>query len=222
MEWNMTSKKAEGNFPIPTAVIQNVYGASQGAYLMSYDEETVKTMTYSEFSKTATSFEAKFASENETAAETENSYWQYIKGRKTRMDKPIYGIDNPISLFPESCDVWNMNKLSQNDSLIHSITDETLDGILTPYVYIGMRNTTFAWHVEDSYLLSVSFLHHGKQKTWYCIPHAEREKFEQYVKSATAKFECEYLIRHKIVVVPPSVLKRLGIKFGRVYNFSFN
>ena len=40
----------------------------------------------------------------------------------------------------------------------------------TPWLYVGMLFSSFCWHAEDSYLLSMNYLHCGANKTWYAAP----------------------------------------------------
>lgn len=160
----MSSIPLEEDIEIRTAVTQKTAIASNGVYLLSFDKKLNKTMTYKQFAAKTAEMENQFEV-NETDIDAENIFWESVKDPNTN---PIYGIDNPISLFPDSCDTWNMNKLSGKDTLIHSM-DHELEGILSPFLYIGMRHTAFAWHVEDSYLLSVNVLHQGAPKTWYSI-----------------------------------------------------
>lgn len=170
-------------------------------------------MTYSEFAKKSEAIDGKFSIDDETDMDVENMFWRSVKSKK-QMER-VYGIDIPISLFPDSCKEWNMNKLSGKDTIIHSLDNE-LEGILSPFLYIGMRNTAFGYHVEDSYLLSINVLHQGKANTWYAVPHSERHKLEEFVKAATAQYKCDFLIRHKLILIPPSELKKMGIKFEKV------
>lgn len=71
-------------------------------------------------------------------------------------------------------------------------------------------------HVEDSNLLSINILHHGQPKFWYGVPRKEASKLESLSKEATNQYMCKLLIRHKLLLIPPSVLKQNGIKFGKV------
>jgi [histone H3]-trimethyl-L-lysine4 demethylase len=40
----------------------------------------------------------------------------------------------------------------------------------TPWLYVGMLFSSFCWHAEDSYLLSMNYLHCGASKSWYAAP----------------------------------------------------
>lgn len=90
-----------------------------------------------------------------------------------------------------------------------------MGGIQTPYLYIGMVATSFGFHIEDGDLGSLNYHHGGEEKVWYIIPKSEGGKLEEQVKKSTFA-KCELFIRHKQMMVPPSVLKKYNIKFARV------
>lgn len=64
----------------------------------------------------------------------------------------------------------NLNNLSQaKDSLFQIITNKTdsISGISSPWMYVGMLFASFCWHVEDLYMYSFNYMHKGNAKTWY-------------------------------------------------------
>lgn len=93
-----------------------------------------------------------------------------------------------------------------------------MPGINSPYVYVGKIFTYFCIHVEDSDLNSINYLHKGKQKIWYSSPPSEHEKLEELAKKVAAFLgeKCEFYLRHKSLLFPPSMMKEHGIKFTRV------
>lgn len=44
-----------------------------------------------------------------------------------------------------------------------------LEGIKTPYVYVGKEGSVYCIHVEDMLLHSVNYLHSGKPKIWFIV-----------------------------------------------------
>lgn len=88
-----------------------------------------------------------------------------------------------------------------------------LSGINIPWVYIGMRYSTFCWHYEDLMLSSINYAHWGKPKLWYAVPESDREKFERAVKQKIAmKFKEDPNILHGVVtMVSPTYLMSQGI-----------
>jgi histone demethylase JARID1 len=58
-----------------------------------------------------------------------------------------------------------------------------INGINLPWLYIGMRFSTFCWHYEDLMLNSINYAHWGAPKQWYCVPQNNRDKFERVCKT---------------------------------------
>lgn len=51
----------------------------------------------------------------------------------------------------------------------------------------------------------------------YFVPESENKKLENVVnKLGKLKYNCSFYIRHKCILIPPSVLQEHGIKFARV------
>ena len=49
----------------------------------------------------------------------------------------------------------------------------TCEGVNTNLLYMGTMGSFFSWHVEDSLLLSVSYLQTGASKYWFFVPRSE-------------------------------------------------
>lgn len=194
------------NFPVPIPYQQKFEAAGLGTYLINYHKK--KPMTYAQFLNATKNY----------GNCTEDEFWHNVKKETGKQITPIYGNDNAMSLMTGSSDVWNLSKITEKESLIHA-TDMKIPGVLSPYLYNGSGYTCFPWHIEDIYASSINILHNGLPKSWYIIPHSEAGKFESFSKKATKTSECNFLLRHKIVLIPPSVLKMNDIKFGRVSNF---
>jgi histone demethylase JARID1 len=45
-----------------------------------------------------------------------------------------------------------------------------MSGVNVPWVYIGMKFSSFCWHFEDLMLPSINYSHWGKPKLWYGVP----------------------------------------------------
>jgi histone demethylase JARID1 len=58
-----------------------------------------------------------------------------------------------------------------------------ISGINIPWLYIGMKNSTFCWHYEDLMLYSINYNHWGKPKLWYGMSYDQIDKFEKAAKS---------------------------------------
>lgn len=64
---------------------------------------------------------------------------------------------------------FNLNVInSSQDSMFQVIkySKDSISGITSPWVYIGMLYATFCWHVEDNYMYSINYSHRGAVKTW--------------------------------------------------------
>ena len=78
---------------------------------------------------------------------------------------------------------WNLHNLPfANGSLLRHVP-HVINGINVPWLYIGMLFASFAWHVEDNYLLSISYLHAGSPKVWYGSPATSASDLERTMKS---------------------------------------
>jgi hypothetical protein len=149
-----------------------------------------------------------FPSDQEYWTELERHYWKNV----TFMP-PLYGADIRGTLFDESVQHWNIGKLS---NLLNQVTVK-MPGVNSPYLYVGMWKSTFAWHVEDMDLFSINYIHFGAPKQWYVIPSEYRQKFEQVEQSlfpAEAK-SCSEFLRHKNVLISPSTLAHYSIPLHR-------
>lgn len=100
-------------------------------------------------------------------------------------------------------------------------SDVIINGIQTPYIYVGMANTTFGFHLEDGDLSSISYLHSGKPKIWYIVPGEEANKLTQLVQKLFIDTGCDFYIRHKNVMIPPSVLEQNNIRSRVSVLFNF-
>lgn len=74
----------------------------------------------------------------------------------------------------------------------------------------------FGFHLDDGDLCSINYLHRGKPKIWYFVPAEEGVKLEQLIQRLFPQSGCDRFIRHKQVLIPPSVLTANGIRFTRV------
>jgi len=57
-----------------------------------------------------------------------------------------------------------------------------MSGVNVPWVYIGMKFSSFCWHFEDLMLPSINYSHWGKPKLWYGVPESQRKDFDRVVK----------------------------------------
>lgn len=97
-----------------------------------------------------------------------------------------------------------------------------MKGIQSPYVYVASPLTSFGFHKEDKDANSINYLHRGKPKFWYFISLEYSAKLEQLATQMSIEMDCDSYIRHKNIMIPPSILQENNIKFTRVCNiFAF-
>lgn len=178
-------------------------------YLLEFDEE--KTMTYADFRSQA------IIVPQIDQEMIENQFWTEMLERRMI---PIYSIDNMKSLYPVDWKYWGIHSLTRNQSILHQSVASPYPGLNTPYLNFGMRFTSFGMHHEDSNLASLNVLHGGYQKVWYGVPSLSTLKLERLVNGAKPRYiMCDNFIRHKSILVPPSILEKNGIPFSKVVCF---
>lgn len=70
---------------------------------------------------------------------------------------------------------WHAGNINVGSALRHTAV---MPGISSSMFYVGSLYSRFCWHVEDSLLNSLSFLHSGEPKIWYVIPPHQRRQLE--------------------------------------------
>ncbi|KAF5027776.1 hypothetical protein F66182_107 [Fusarium sp. NRRL 66182] len=136
----------------------------------------------------------------ERCEELERAYWKTLT-----YAPPLYGADLMGTLFDESTEEWNLNKLPN----LLDVLGTKVPGVNTAYLYLGMWKATFAWHLEDVDLYSINYLHFGAPKQWYSISQADIRRFEAAMKNVwpTDAKSCDQFLRHKGFLISPQYLK---------------
>lgn len=137
----------------------------------------------------------------ERCEELERAYWKTLT-----YAPPLYGADLMGTLFDESTEIWNLNKLPN----LLDVLGTKVPGVNTAYLYLGMWKATFAWHLEDVDLYSINYLHFGAPKQWYSIAQADLPRFEAAMKNIwpTEAKSCSQFLRHKGFLISPQHLKQ--------------
>ncbi|CAK7212361.1 hypothetical protein SCUCBS95973_001437 [Sporothrix curviconia] len=115
---------------------------------------------------------------------------------------------------PYSTDPWNLNILPLHPESLFRYIKSDISGMTVPWVYVGMTFSTFCWHNEDHYAYSANYQHFGDTKTWYGIPGADAEKFENAMREAVPDlFETQPdLLFQLVTLLPPEKLKEAGVR----------
>ncbi|OMJ72336.1 hypothetical protein SteCoe_29255 [Stentor coeruleus] len=204
-EWKARRKGYKDINPKITHPVRQVVSGLAGIYQVVLISE--RQMEYTAYKKYAKKRELN---SELSVEEIERKFWKNI-----RYDSAVYGADSDtISLFDRNTE-WNLSELS--NLLEDGLKPLKLNGINTPFLYLGSWKSMFCWHKEDLDLYSINFLHFGKPKIWYCIPDSENEKFERLCQFHFREeyAQCKEFLRHKMTQISPSVLKGAGIKYHR-------
>ena len=110
----------------------------------------------------------------ERCSELETAYWKGLT-----FNNPMYGADMPGSLFDDSTQEWNVAKLEN----LLDVLGQSVPGVNTAYLYLGMWKASFAWHLEDVDLYSINYIHFGAPKQWYSISQEDARRFEAAMRS---------------------------------------
>lgn len=160
-----------------------------------------------------------------TEDDVEREFWRLVESPSEEVEVE-YGADihstthgsgfptiekNPLD--PYSTDLWNLNVLPLHpESLFRNIKSD-ISGMTVPWLYVGMCFSTFCWHNEDHYGYSANYQHFGATKTWYGIPGADAERFEEAMRQAVPElFESQPdLLFQLVTLLPPDRLRKAGV-----------
>ncbi|KAA8611965.1 JmjC domain-containing histone demethylation protein 3D [Pyrenophora tritici-repentis] len=135
--------------------------------------------------------------------------------RDTTSGKPQwYLIGSSKEVLGEQCRYSDL--LTAGPYLQQALT-QTIDGVNTSYIYASYATgrTATAMHYEDCAWFSVNLMLCGAPKIWLSIEPTSNEKFEAGLGALFPGqlTTCSQRIRHLSVLVAPSVLKSLGVKY---------
>ncbi|KAL8714043.1 MAG: hypothetical protein Q9225_006655 [Loekoesia sp. 1 TL-2023] len=160
-----------------------------------------------------------------TEDDVEREFWRLVESI-TETVEVEYGADihstthgsgfptiekNPLD--PYSTDPWNLNILPLHPESLFRHIKSDISGMTVPWLYVGMCFSTFCWHNEDHYSYSANYQHFGSTKTWYGIPGADAERFEEAMKQAVPElFETQPdLLFQLVTLLPPDQLKKASV-----------
>ncbi|CAM9274578.1 unnamed protein product [Ectocarpus sp. 6 AP-2014] len=110
-------------------------------------------------------------------------------------------------------DAWNLNCLPTSDGSLLQFLGTQIQGVMVPWLYVGMAFSAFCWHNEDHYLYSINYLHAGSPKRWYGVPGSMAEKFETTVKLMFPElFEAHPdLLMQLVTMAHPTEVSKRGV-----------
>ncbi|KAI0550413.1 hypothetical protein F4679DRAFT_573008 [Xylaria curta] len=149
----------------------------------------------------------------ERCEDLERIYWKTLT-----YAPPLYGADVLGTLFDDTTESWNLNKLPN----LLDVLGTKVPGVNTAYLYLGMWKATFAWHLEDVDLYSINYLHFGAPKQWYSISQGDARRFEAAMKSIwpTDAKACGQFLRHKAFLISPNHLQQyFNIKVNKCVSY---
>ena len=162
---------------------------------------------------------------NVTEDDVEREFWRLVESI-TETVEVEYGADihstthgsgfpdmEKHPLDPYSTDPWNLNILPLHPESLFRHIKSDISGMTVPWLYVGMCFSTFCWHNEDHWTYSANYQHFGATKTWYGIPGADADRFEEAMKQAVPElFEQQPdLLFQLVTLLPPDQLKKAGV-----------
>ena len=160
-----------------------------------------------------------------TEDDVEREFWRLVESPSEEVEVE-YGADihstthgsgfptiEKHPLDPYSTDLWNLNILPLHPESLFRYIKSDISGMTVPWLYVGMCFSTFCWHNEDHYGYSANYQHFGATKTWYGIPGADAERFEEAMKQAVPElFESQPdLLFQLVTLLPPDRLRKAGV-----------
>uniref|UniRef100_A0A7N0VHE2 Uncharacterized protein n=2 Tax=Kalanchoe fedtschenkoi TaxID=63787 RepID=A0A7N0VHE2_KALFE len=174
-----------------------------------------------------------FGSVSPTHAQIEKKFWEIVQGSWGEVEV-MYGSDLDTSVygsgFPriedeklESVDPgiwdkycgssWNLNNLPKLKGSMLRAVQHGIEGVMVPWLYIGMMFSSFCWHFEDHCFYSMNYMHWGEPKCWYSVPGSEANAFEKVMRDCLPDlFDVQPdLLFQLVTMLNPSVLQEKGV-----------
>jgi hypothetical protein len=107
---------------------------------------------------------------------------------------------------------WNLNTIGYKPegSLLGLECDGNISGITLPWLYFGMMFANFSTHVEDNHLFSINYMHQGSPKTWYGVPPAAADDFDNVCEEIYGKSRS--LLRKLNFFEPPNTFLKRSVQ----------
>ena len=203
---------------------------------------TGKTYTYDKYKQIANKFREKWENVLTSRGQDPSNefswevlYWRIIEGgegdvvveygsdittEKTGGGFPKHSRDIQVPQFYAETE-WNPANIPfAKGSILRNLKDR-INGINVPWLYFGMPFATFSWHVEDNWLYSLNYHHHGFPKVWYGISPDYQMAFGDTLKAIMpVRFDQEpNLLSNLVTMVNPSSLLNRGIRVHTIIQY---
>ncbi|KAJ1521802.1 hypothetical protein ONE63_003437 [Megalurothrips usitatus] len=110
---------------------------------------------------------------------------------------------------------FNLSKLG---TILDTYPD-VIPGLGYPFLYVGAKHASFAWHVEDACLYSINYLHFGAPCVWFFVSPYDYKKFNDVAKLFPldpGHVTCSAVLMHKYLVISADLLQKYGISVHTV------
>ncbi|XP_027201676.2 lysine-specific demethylase 5-like [Dermatophagoides pteronyssinus] len=201
--------------------------------------QSPKTYTLKEFGKMADKFKENYfrcsPPTKVKCSDLEKEFWRIVSTPFENVVCVEYGADlytndygsgfpttKNISSIPDDkkCYIkspWNLNNLPTLYGSVFEHINTNINGMIIPWMYVGMCFSAFCWHNEDHWTYSINYLHWGEPKSWYGVPGNKAEIFESAMqKLAPDLFSSQPdLLHHLVTTCNPNLLMKLGVPIYR-------
>jgi hypothetical protein len=181
-------------------------------------------ISLSEFHAKANDFESQWY-ENVDASrvnhvEREREFWNIVCGGED-IAEVLYVNDQRVQLKRTeaqkkkgfgSIQNWK-NELSENlSSYCQNENEGVIPGLHQGFLQFGMTFSSSPWEVEDQLLHSMTYLHSGAVKQWYCIPSYASSMFDSLIQQLHSDYmlsmEWESPLGPNLMVPPTAFIER--------------
>lgn len=146
-------------------------------------------MTLNEFESHAREFEVQWYDEKKAedipVLEREEEYWRIVELGEDVAE--VLFVNDPKLAGKRGCErdkglrqipKWK----DENSENLVSFLETEIPGLHSCYTQLGMIFSSMPWQAQNHLLYSLSYLHSGERKQWYCIPGYSAAMFESVLE----------------------------------------
>ncbi|KPM05996.1 lysine-specific demethylase 5A-like protein [Sarcoptes scabiei] len=202
--------------------------------------QSPKTYTLEKFGQMADEFKSSYfkcPTSNVSLSDLEKEFWRIVSTPFENVVCVEYGADlytndygsgfptqknssslsdNKIKEYINS--PWNLNNLPTLSDSVFEHINTNINGMIIPWMYVGMCFSAFCWHNEDHWTYSINYLHWGEPKSWYGVPGDKAEIFEDSMRNLAPELFSQQpdLLHHLVTTCNPNLLIDQGVPIYRV------